>query len=309
MMQVLIAFIKTRVGQILLALLIGLGVGAWAWNHFHPSTTIIKNVPGQSITIEKPVIQERDVIKYIQDPAQAELVKKVMAENKSLGLKVNQLQTAVARNETHGGTTEGGKVEAVTRSESESGVLQSNGSALQNEQIRSFDFKDWQLDARYTTDGNRFNYTLFQDFTVVTTSGRDSEGHKVGLVHLYQKGPDGKPRLINAQVTNIFNDETAPRFMKGFKIQGGLGVDNQNRKLGELVIVQWLTHGKSHDPNETRWAVLSPAIMFSQGGARSYGVLPISFNVGTISHNPFSNIWFSPFVTKGNVAAVVSFTF
>lgn len=288
-------FIRTRIGQSPIALVVvGVVMGIGTFRYLYPSittTNIIKDV--QTVVVEKPILTERIVDRIIKDPKDQELVRQLLNENKKLKADVIALTVTVATLTTTGGTDKDGVI-AKTEDPSKTVSTETQGS---------YEYKDFQLQATYSP--TTFHYDLFQEFRVVTSTGRDNEGNKVGLVKLFQVTPTGLVP-VPSTTTAIFADEAVARWRVSPRFQAGIA--KLNTEAGGVVAFQWLKHGKSTAAEDIAFAVGSPALFIGNGKV-DIGLLPISFNTGRIKHNPLTNLWVSPMLTRTRVGAVVSATF
>lgn len=282
--------LKSRLVQFILVGALSVGV----WNHFHPqinTTKILKDI--QTVTVEKPVLVSRDVNKIITDPNQKVLINKLLKQNDALNLQVIQLINATATNESHGGTDSGGIVT----------IPPTTLTPNETPQPYTFSYKDYQLTANYNEPN--FTYDLKQDFIIQSSTGKAKDGSKLSILKLYQVTPSGNVD-IPVKATVIFADEQASRWMVSPRIQGGLGV-NQDGKAG-IIAVQWLKRGRSKSAEDTSFSVLTPEV--SIGSTTTIGILPVSFNIGTLPHQPFTNLWISPSIDiNKKVGVVLSATF
>lgn len=57
----------------------------------------------------------------------------------------------------------------------------------------------------------------------------------------------------------------------------------------------WLQRGTIRAVEYTRYAYFAPAVA-GNNTEQAIGVLPISFNLGTVNHLPITDVWVSPFV-------------
>lgn len=233
-----------------------------------PTTQIEVVHDTQQVRVEVPVLTDRVVDRVIIDPKQQVLVNQLLKENHELKTQISSVISTTAQNTTQGSGT----------------AQEVAGDQVQG--YPTFSFKDYQLEATYR--GPEFSYKLSQDFRIVSTVGRDRSGKSVGLLRLYQDTPEG-PKEIPAQTTVVSADPTGSRWLASPRIQAGVGVDKSG-----LVGLQWLKRGKSNDPKDLQWALLTPAYASKLG----VGVLPVSFNLGSLPKQPFTNIWVSPFVSK-----------
>ena len=280
----MIKLLSYKAIQLLLALLIGLGAGAVVYRHFNPTITKTQNTETvRTVVVETPVLTEKTITKVIKDPRERELISTLLKENNKLKLEVGVLISTVAELRSEG-SGEVVKVEPLP----EAPPLPPEDDV--------FSFKDWQLEARFTQKA--FNYRLRQQFNIIATIGKTKDGEISDqvMVKLFQVGKDGENVAVPVTTTAILANPRATRFMVSPRLQAGLGV-MENREVGGIAAVQWLKRGKSTATEDTRWAFASPAV-FVNRATREIGVLPISFNFGTLPHSPFTNLWLSPFVDK-----------
>ena len=247
------------------------------------------------VTVNVPVLSEKIVTKYVTDPKDKVVIAELLDRNKKLQVEVMTLSHTIAELSQSGGTHAGGVVTPPTP------------------ENPTYTYKDFQLTAVYHDVS--FDYTLHQTFEVLSTTGRDKDGKPVGLTNVFQIGPNGERIPIPAKTVVVFADRAAKRWMASPRIQAGLGVTSgfASSRLGPsvdkvgFVALQWLKRGKSSAAEDVSFAVLSPAVFV--GKERHVGVLPFSFNLGTLPRQPFVNVWVSPFVSRTRSGAVVSATF
>lgn len=299
-------FSKNKLLEWALIVALGIGVDIWIHQHFSKpiiSTTVVGGV--SQVKVESPTLNPTTIDRVVADPAQQEVINNLLKVNNDLKLKLTQLNSTVATSKTTGGTAKGGNL---VQGNQNSVRLESNpnkhdpeaGTKASDQVVQPNEFKDYQLDARYTADA--FNYTLTQSFRVVSSLGRDKDGNQVGLVKLFQDTPKGQVE-IPTQTTIIFTTPAGSRFIVSPRIQAGVGF---NPSKGGLVAFQWFKHGASPAAEDVKWAFVSPAVYFNGTGVTPV-LLPVSFNLGSIKHNPLTNLWVSPFLDKFRKVGV-SFT-
>lgn len=153
-------------------------------------------------------------------------------------------------------------------------------------------FKDFRLD--FQAVGSKVTYTLDQQFVIIQTIDRAKDGSRTAKAEVFEVTPEGRTPLEHVATQVVERDDTAPRWLTGFNVQGGLEAGATGQTSG-LVGLQWLKHGRANNPGDLRFAVLTPAVTF--GGTVDVGVLPISFNVANyVKHQPFTNVWVSPYL-------------
>lgn len=297
-MSLLWGLLKTKPVHYLGVLLVGAGLTLYAQHRWfsHPVTTTV-TVHDASATkevkVEVPVLTTKVVTRIVQDPKQAQAAKRLLAENAALKIQITSLISMVADLQTTGGTTgpDAGTITVVP------------SGPVVDASTDAYSFKDWQLSAKYSA--KTFSYSLDQKFNIVTTTGKDSSGNPVSLSRLFQVNEKGALVLVPSTATAIFSDTSVPRWMLNPRLQGGFGIDQGGVK-GGFIGLQWLTHGKSPDPRDSRWSAATPGVFVAGGGLPTVGgsgsrvvLLPVEFNLGTVPGSPFSNLWFSPFIDTG----------
>lgn len=255
-----------------LGLLLAAGLGVATFRHFSvpPATVVQTNEHTTTKYVDVPVLNEKTITRYIANPKDKTVIDALLAENSALKLRVTSLTDTVAQLESSGS----GPIVATS---------QPNGQ-------NSYSFEDYRL--KFKTDLKTADYTLSQKFIIITTTAKDDKGKPVTLVNVYEEGPNGERRPIQAQTTALFANEQAMKWYTKLNVQGGAALGPNN---GALLGLQWLKRGTSQAPNDTRWAVATPVIFASQD-INEAGMLPLSFNLGTVPHQPFTNIWLSPYV-------------
>lgn len=267
-------FIRSRVGQLMLSLLIGMGSGAWLYRHYdNPTTILTERVvhDTKEVTVNVPILTEKVVTKVLSDPKQQELVNRVLSENRDLSTKVTQLTSTVAVNHSDGG-----------------GVVTVEPADPHTPTNLAGSFKDYQLEANFSQ--TVFSYKLNQTFNIVTSNGKDDNGRPLSIVRLFQETPKG-PVQVPSTTIAIQGNPNAIRFRVSPRIQAGLAID-QDKTKGGLVVLQWLKRGSSTAAEDTSMAFLSPGVTINDKVTLT--ILPVSFNLGTIKHNPLTNLWLSP---------------
>lgn len=242
-----------------------------------------------TVEVEKPVLTERIVTKLITDPTQAKLVQSLLKENEELKTKTTALVSTIATLQQIGGVEQGGTIQ----------VIQTGGV----EPIR--EFKDFQLDATY--GAGTFSYKLSQTFRTVGTIGRDQSGAPTANVRLFQDTPSG-PKEIKAETKVVVANENAVRWLFDPRIQGGFGAD-QDKRRGGVLLLQTLKRGSSSSAEDTRLAIGSVGAFITNGKVEPI-LVPVSFNLGRIKHNPLTNIWVGPTIDLNKKVGIsVSATF
>lgn len=270
-----------------------------------------------TIEIPVPILTEKIVTQYLQRPQDAAAIAAVLRENVGLKIRVEQLTVSLAEAKSIGQGT---------------AVINVPTTTAITPPITHMNFTDWRLN--FTADGNDVRYVLTQKFSIVSTVGRNTKGVPVNLIELYEIGPDETRLPITTTDTKTIAVTPSPRWHVAPTIQVGMGrvtptsltttrtvvagVSQTQRgtdfSTSTVYAIQWLKHGTDDSLGKTRWAVASPAVSITDT-AHAIGILPVSFNVGSIRRQPFTNLWISPFVgTSGtaiidHVGLIVSTTF
>lgn len=274
---------KLYVGGLLLA-----GGLVWWGTRPGPKPIVTNPLPNTTVVTTQGPVTTKLVTQFITDPAQAKLMNDLLAENARLKLTVGTLTSTVAKLESKGGLNVNGGT--ITQLPSTTMALP-GVSAPQT--VDNYSFKDFQLNANYTSDGKGFNYTVSQDLRVVTTTGKDKNGAKLSIVKVFQTTPQG-PVEVSSVTTEIQTTDNPTKWWISPRIQGGLklGVGSGETKAG-VVAFQWLKRGTSRSAEDTTFSLLSPGVTFGPDGAK-LTLLPVSVNLGRIPHQPLTNLWVSP---------------
>jgi hypothetical protein len=246
--------------------------------HSTPDVQIVQTTPTvKTVYVDVPVLDTKTVTKFLTDPKDRAEVQRLLDENKKLKSQVTQLTSTIAVLQSHGD----GPV-IVTPATPTTPALTK--------------FKDWRL--YFETDGTVAHYDLTQKFQVLTTTGRDVNGKGIALVNLFEIGPNGEKTLLKAETTAIFADQTKPHWHISPAIQAGLSTTKDTKSqtvTGGIVGLQWLKKGRTSSAEDTTLAALTP-VLFVAKDVTEVGVLPISFNLGAIKHQPLKDLWLSPYV-------------
>lgn len=232
-------------------------------------------LPANTTVTDVPKITEKTVAPIlVKDPADQKLIAQLLKENAQYKLTVTEL-TAARGDETSTGT--------LTPAEP-------SGPTTVTVQVPApFDFKDYRLDVQ--SDGSKVSYTLHQQFEALLASGRAKNGQRISTVNLFELGPGSTRTQIPLQIHEVATDETRPHFMIGLRLHAGAAWDGDKTFL---VGASWLQRGRTWDPKDSRWSFLAPAVT-----GKGFALLPASFNLGTLPHQPTSNIWIGPLVGLG----------
>src|SRR5574343_45201 len=88
----------------LAVLLIGLAAGAWLFHWWTTPHVVVTQGPPQTtvVTIDKPVLVPRDVVKFVSDKTE---VARLLAQAEELKLRITVLTETLARVQSSGGGT------------------------------------------------------------------------------------------------------------------------------------------------------------------------------------------------------------
>jgi hypothetical protein len=271
--------------------LVGLLVlGGLGWNHFR-STNVV-NVTQSSpttkvVTVDGP-IRDKIVRETIQDPTQAALITKLLSDNGKLRLQISSISSTQSTLTSSGGDKSNGGEGTIT-------------PTVQGPSPLSFNFKDYQLNANYSSDGKGFSYELTQGFRIIATSGKTPTGSSVSSVELFRQTPTG-PVRVPTETVQINGPENPTRWIFSPRIQGGVGYGTAGKE--EIVALQWFKFGSTPAAEDVRFSILSLGV--SNDGLT---LLPVSVNLGRIKHNPLTNLWASLTVSSKSLGAALTVTF
>ena len=244
-----------------------------------PAITYIKG-DDNTITkiVEVPTITEKTVMKYI--PVEdRKAVEALIAANKFLDTKIEQLTRALALSQSTGSGP-------VTVTVGESTGL-SPAPTLTT-------FKDWRLN--FQSNGSTANYTLTQKFSILNSVGRNRQNVPVAVTRLFEVGPNGErvPIPITETISVALQQDQSHWYMSP-SLQLGMAavIDGEATQQGYVVAVQWWKRGKIEAAESTRWAILTPVVLFPD---TTVGLLPVSLNLGTVLRSPLRDVWVSPFI-------------
>ena len=280
--------ISVSIGVLVLAFLLG--------RHMRPDPVVIEKPVEHVTTVEVPKVTEKIVTQYVPvaDKAQAAALLK---ENEQLRLQVQQLSVSLAAAQS---TTSGPAVVEVPPCP----VV----STTPPSPVR-VSYSDYRLS--FQSVDNTATYTLSQKFSIVNSVGKTTTGTPTNLVRLYEIGPGETRTLIpTTETTTIASMPQAHLYAHGTLAAGVLllpvsTTPGTTIRTGGAVALTWLKHGASYAPEDTRYAFLSPAFVFTST-EKLVGVLPISMNLGTLPRQPFTNLWISPFLGVSPTAIKLS---
>lgn len=286
MSQLVLSFLKNPWVPKVLIVLLAIALGAVLYAKCSgPRVTIVER-PGatvdRTVYVDKPVLTEKIVTKYVTDKREVE---KVMMANAYLENQVTTLNETIAKLSTGGG----GNVVYVEK-------------PGPTKTIREMTFKDWRLDFKAVDD--KAVYTLAQKFEVITVVGKDKQGKPFTTTKVLEIGPNlERTPLENVQAVTVqanTKDGGAHWFFHG-SLQGGFaGVtttdDKPSQAYGGVVGLKWLTRGYTKSAEDGVYSLLTP-VAFLAKDIQEFGIQPIGFNVGRIPKQPFRDLWISPLVT------------
>lgn len=284
-------------GTLLAGLLLGVLLARW-WTA-PAGVKIVEHESVKTVTVDKPVLVTRDVVRHVADQAQ---VSRLMAEAATAKTQVQILAETIANLRAQGA----GRVRYVDRPVPGATTT-----------VREAHFQDWRLtfDA---TDGEAA-YSLAQRFEALAVAGRDVTGQPTARVRLFEVGPgETRTELTDAKTTIVRATPDTPRWRLSAAVQAGAGyltgLDSADPRPFALVAVPWLRRGSTRAAEDSTWALLSPAALLTSSRVEP-GVLPVSVNLGRLPHNPLGDAWLSPYVgydvsgKKTRVGAVLTATF
>lgn len=248
--------------------------------------------------IEVPVekITTKTVTQYVrvEDLAAA---KQLLAENEKLHATVQQLTVSLA--------------EATSKGQGDTVVTIPGATPEAPPQIIevpvSVKFKDWRLD--FQSVGSSGTYTLSQKFSILNTVARDENNIPVNVVRLFEIGEHGERLPISTiETTTISVQPDQMRFYLKPTLQAGLAIlpswitvttptttgGETQYPVSAVLGVPWWKRGTTRAVETTRYAYLTPVVTINDTEV-VVGVLPISANLGTLKHVPFTDLWVSPF--------------
>lgn len=253
----------------------------------------------------------KDIIETYFDPQFQKPLNDLLKENKELKAKVTQLSATVAWYQSNGGGTVVFNIDPTSPT-----------APAVTPVLPRFTFKDWRLSL--VGENNRISYELKQQFVIVHSLAYNRDKVATNLFELYEVGPNNElfPAVKKETRTVVTTAPSEGWYVKPTLQGGWMGLTQlanaptasvTNTGAGVLA-GQWLKRGKTRMTEDTRWAFLTPSVAITPTEV-SVGVLPVSFNVGTLRHQPFTNLWVSPFLgttngtTINRVGGVISVTF
>lgn len=264
-------------------------VGTTIYRKFHPEPpTIIRTITPAVRTIEVPVekIVTNTVTEYVRIEDRA-MVNTLLEENARLHADVARLTIAYGERISNGTVT----------------PVLPNVPATPDAPAPPIRYADWRLSFTIT-DSATIDYTLTQKFALAVTSGVTRENVPVSLASLYEIGPgETRTEIPITETTYIVANKPTTRWYRKLTLQGGVLV--QDDTLVAIAAGPWLKRGRTTAPADTRWAIATPAVTFNTT-SRSIGLLPVSFNLGTVPklRSVITDIWVSPYIGTNNLQSV-----
>jgi len=184
------------------------------------------------------------------------------------------------------------------------------------------EFTDFRLN--FLAEGIEAEYTLSQKFLILNTTGRNENNVPTNLIRLFEIGPgETRTPIPVTETTTIAAVATPPHWYVKIGVQGGMGhvmgTTGGESSLTAFIGMPWLKRGNNRSTEKTRWALATPVVQIPQSRSYgvSFGVLPVSVNLGTImsDKHPLTNIWVSPYIgtttgtTINRVGGILSVTF
>ena len=276
-----------------MGLIVGLiALSIWLWRR-PPRVEVVTRDHTTTVTVDRPVIQTREVVRYVADPEGA---KALMAELEAAHADAILLHETIAKLEAQGS----GSVVYVDRPVP--GTTQT---------VREAHFVDWRL--RFDAIGDQASYALTQTFEAQAIFGRNSTGQPTGSVRLYEIGPgETRTPLDVARTTIVAATPSASRWRVGFALQAGAAATlagwHESVQAGAVAGVAWLRRGSSGAAEDNTVAIGTPVIYLG-GSSVEPGLLPVSINLGRLPRQPLRDVWLSPLVTPHRAGLALTATF
>ena len=264
-------------------------------DHPAPNVTTIQ-VPVGSLTSE--------VVDDYVEPAYVDLANDLLAENEGLKVLVEELSVSLAT-----ATSAGRGDVVVTPLETplsspifHIGYIPPADTLVEAPPpIRSrVAFTDFRLN--FLAEGTEAEYTLSQKFLILNTTGRNENNVPTNLIRLFEIGPgETRTPIPVTETTTIAAVATPAHWYVKIGVQGGMGhvvgTTGGESSLTAFIGMPWLKRGTNRSTERTRWAIATPVVAYDYTET-SFGVLPVSLNLGTImsEKHPLTNIWISPYI-------------
>ena len=256
-------------------------------------------------TIQVPVgrLTPEAVEDYVE-PVYTDLANDLLAENEGLKVLVEELSVSLAT-----ATSEGRGDVVVTPFETplsrpifNLGYIPPAATFVEAPPpIRSrVAFNDFRLN--FLAEGTEAEYTLSQKFLILNTTGRNENNVPTNLIRLFEIGPgETRTSIPVTETTTIAAAATPAHWYVKIGVQGGMGHvvgrTGDEASLTAFIGMPWLKRGTNRSTERTRWAIATPVVTYDYTET-SFGVLPVSLNLGTImsEKHPLTNIWISPYI-------------
>ena len=161
-------------------------------------------------------------------------------------------------------------------------------------------FNDFRLN--FLAEGTEAEYTLSQKFLILNTTGRNENNVPTNLIRLFEIGPgETRTPIPVTETTTIAAVATPAHWYVKIGVQGGMGHvvgrTGDEASLTAFIGMPWLKRGTNRSTERTRWAIATPVVTYDYTET-SFGVLPVSLNLGTImsEKHPLTNVWISPYI-------------
>lgn len=241
-----------------------------------PSNVTRTLVPAETITAKQAPIVARD-------PADQAQIASLLAQLKAYKVRVDELTVGQASY-----TASSKLTPVIATPPGEKQIV-----TLSVPTVSPFHSSDFRIDIK-SDDGKTIDYVLHQKFLALGVSGRAKDGSRLSDLKLFEVGPGETRTEIPITINEVTVDQTVNHWIFRLNVQGGIGASTQGATYA--VVAQWWKRGRTNAPADLRWALVSPAVLITNG-TPSLGVLPVSLNVSTLfKHQPFTNTWVSPLV-------------
>ena len=275
-------------GGILAALIVGIFFLGWYLRP--PKPPIITQLDPIHTVIQLPGVETlttKTIIKYVPVEDRAAL-EAVMAENKKLKAEIQQLSISLA-----------------TATSTNTGPVVVTPNPVTPTKP-TYAFNDWRLN--FWSDGDRATYTLKQNYLIVNSVGKNKDNVPVNVVRLFEI--DGKGERVPITTTSTQTIAVGPPGRHWYAkptIQVGAAylptptttpaVATTPTQFGwsGTVAIPWLKRGTTKATEDTRYAILTPAVTVNAQEA-TVGGFPISVNLGNLKYVPLTNLWVSPYI-------------
>jgi hypothetical protein len=301
-LEALVKEIKKTPGRALFVVLLCVAI-AFGVHRYRRVVPVAQTVaPGVTSTVvETQSLSTKDVVRVVSDPKDKALIARLLSQLAAL----KAAPTSVVVSTAHSESTGGGRIVVDAPPEVVVTLTAPEPSAPAPTSMR---FKDYRLTFEADLVKRQATYALSQQFETVVTTGRQRDGRPLALAAIYEIGENGDRTLMpTTSTTAVFADETSPHWMRQVGIMGGVAAtrDAEGRSAnGAVIALQWLTRGRTKAAEDSTLALLSPALVLAKG-ATDIGILPVSVNVGRIPHQPLSNVWVSPYISKSQRIGVM----